>query len=46
MRAPTHTTHKAVDRVFFYNLYPRSSPSPDCDTVGDDPEDIPEGVPP
>jgi hypothetical protein len=31
-------------RVFFCDL--RSFPSPVCDTVGDDPEDVPEGVPP
>ena len=30
--------------IFFCEL--RSFPSPVCDTVGDDPEDVPEGVPP
>ena len=29
----------------FYDLCPRSFPSPVCDFVGDVPEDIPEGVP-
>ena len=41
----TAPTHKAVGRVFFCDLCPRSFPSPVCDFVGDVPEDIPEGVP-